>query len=321
MNMTDFNCLNTKEHIQFNHVKIGEDEFYSLFIKSVFEDEHLYKYLTEYDVNDMVYFNIESNNIVDLLIGFIINLKKEYIMQNVPLELRKKYCKMLNAKVDGREIDITQPDWEEKFQIYLDNNINGVDVIGEIVLSKILEEKFGAEILISKLALSTNQNSKVFGIDNVHYSSSENALYLGESKLTNNVSSGIKQHKAELLLLDYKIKEEIKLMFTKVKSIRGSEELRARFVRLSKKVIDSNKSISTLLEEKEISKIYITFFIMHGEEYDYDIVEDKLNELRELYNYKEFIPIYVTLPIISKSVIVEKIEEKIKEIKTNGNNR
>lgn len=321
MNITDFNCLKTKEHYQFNHVRIDEEEFYSLFIESIFEDEYLYKYLTEYDANDIICFKIESNEIVDLLIGFITNLKKEYIMQSVPLELRKEYCKMLKAKVDGKEIDVTQTDWEEKFQRYLNNNINGVDVIGEIVLSKILEEKFGADILISKLALSTNQNSKVFGIDNVHYSSGENALYLGESKLANNVELGINQHKAELLLLDYKIKEEIKLMFTKVKSIRGNEELKTKFVNLSKKVINSNQSMSNLLEEKEISKIYITFFIMHGEDYDYDIVENKLNELRKKYNFKDFIPIYITLPIISKDTIVEKIEEKIKEIKRNGNNR
>lgn len=321
MNITDFNCLKTKEHYQFNHLKINEEEFYSLFVESIFDDEYLYKYLTEYDANDMICFNIQSSEIVDLLIGFIVNLKKEYIMQSVPYELRKCYCQMLKAKVDGKEIDVTQSDWENKFQIYLNNNINGVDVIGEIVLSKILEEKFGADILISKLALSTNQNSKVFGIDTVHYSSQENALYLGESKLTTNIVLGINQHKAELLLLDYKIKEEIKLMFTKAKSIRGDDDLKNKFISLSRKVINSNKSMLALLEEQEILKIYIAFFIMHGEDYDYDVVEKKLDELRNKYKFKDFIPIYITLPIISKQKIVEKIDEKIEEIRENGNNR
>ena len=319
MKIQDYNCLKEKEHFQFNHIMISEEEFYSLFVNSIFEDEYLYRYLTEFDVNDMVNYNIESEQIVDLLIGFIINLKKEYILQTVPIELRKQYCRTLNAKLNGKIIDVTQSDWEEKFETYLNNNLNGVDVIAEIILSKILEEKFNAEILISKLALTTNQNSKVFGIDTLHYSSNENALYLGESKFTNNVNLGVNQHKAELLLLDYKVKEEIKLMYTKIKTIRGNEEVKQKMLALSKKVIGTNKNIISLLEENEISKIYIAFFIMHGEEYDYDLVEEELNTLREHFNFENIQPIYITLPIISKLRIAEKIKEKIKEIKSNEN--
>lgn len=318
MNICDFNCLKTKEHYQFNHIKIEETEFYDLLIDSIFEDEYLYKYLTEYDANEIASFDIKSSEIIEMLIGFIINLKKEYIMQNIPIELRKEYCKILKAKIDGHEIDVMQENWEIEFQKYLDNNINGVDIISEITLSKILEEKFGADVLISKLALSTNQNSKVFGIDTVHYSNSENALYLGESKFTKNIELGVNQHKAELLLLDYKIQEEIKLMFTKAKTIRGNNEIIKKFIGLSKKIINNNMNMEMLLKENDISKIYISFFIMHGEEYDYEIVEEKISELRKKYSFENFIPIYITLPIISKEKITEKIEEKIKEIKNAG---
>lgn len=318
MNIYDFSCTNTKEHYQFNHIKIEEKEFYDLLIKSIFEDEYLYKYLTQYDENEIILFNIKSNEIVEILIGFIINLKKEYIMQNISTELRKEYCKMLKARIDGHEIDVNKEDWEIEFQKYLDNNVNGVDIIAEITLSKILESKFGADVLISKLALSTNQNSKVFGIDTVHYSESENALYLGESKFTKNIESGVNQHKAELLLLDYKIKEEIKLMFTKSKTIRGKDEIIKKFIGLSQKIINNKMNLEMLLKENDISKIYISFFIMHGEKYDYDMVEEKINELKEKYNFENFIPIFITLPIISKEKIVEKVEEKIKEIKNAG---
>lgn len=318
MKLDDYTCTQIKEHYQFNHVKIEETEFYDLFINSIFEDEYLYKYLTEYDENEIVLFNIKHDEILEVLIGFIINLKKEYIMQNIPIELRKEYCKMLKAKIDGHEIDVNRENWEIEFQKYLDNNINGVDVIAEITLSKILEKKFGADVLISKLALSTNQNSKVFGIDTVHYSEPEDALYLGESKFTKNIELGVNQHKAELLLLDYKIKEEIKLMFTKSKTIRGTNEIIKKFIVLSQKIINNKMNLDMLLKENDISKIYISFFIMHGEEYDYDMVEEKINELRIKYNFENFIPIYITLPIISKEKITEKIEEKIKEIKNAG---
>lgn len=319
MNICDFNCEKTKEHYQFNHIKIQEDEFYDLFVNSIFGDEYLYKYLTEYDENEIISFNIKSSEIIEILIGFIINLKKEYILQNIPEELRKEYCKALKAKVDNHEIDVAQPNWEIEFQKYLDNNINGIDVIAEITLSKILEEKFGANVLISKLALSTNQNAKVFGIDTVHYSDDENALYLGESKFTKNIESGSKQHKAELLLLDYKIKEEIKLMFTKSKAIRRCNETINKFITLSQKIMTNKMNMEMLLKEGDISKIYIAFFIMHGEEYDYNLVEEKMSQLRQQYNFENFIPIYITLPIISKEKISKKIEEKIKEIRDGGN--
>lgn len=319
MYIDEFECIKEQEHYQFNHINIEKEEFYKLFIDKIFEDELLYKYLTEYDANDMLKYQIKHNQIVNILIGFIVNLKKEYLLQSIPIDIRKEYCKQLKPKINGNIIDVNKEDWESKFEEYLNNNINGIDVLGEIILSKILEEKFNADVLISKLALSTNQNSKVFGIDTVHYSSIDNSIYFGESKFTSNIELGVEQHKAELILLDYKIKQEIKLMFTKNKSIRGNNEIINKIIGLSKKIMESEESIADLLEKNEISNIYIAFFIMHGENYNYDISEEKLNKLKEKYNFKNFIPIYITLPIVSKEELSEKIKEKIEEIRKNAN--
>ena len=48
----------------------------------------------------------------------------------------------------------------EHFDAFLNDRINGYDVIAEIILSKILEEYLEADVFVTKLGLTTNTNMK-----------------------------------------------------------------------------------------------------------------------------------------------------------------
>lgn len=299
-------------HIQYRHINIDDGDFNKIIIKSLFEDKDLYKYVTNY--SEERFKQIEVEFPIKQLISLIKNLKKEYIKDCVPTKIKKKVCKELRAKLDGVVIDTKKSDWETKFNAYLDNNITGYDVLAEIILSKIIEDRFGADVFVTKLAQTTNTNMKVFGIDTLHYNSSENTMFFGESKLTNSVELGIQQHTAELLLMDYKLNEECKLITLRENDIRCKLDIVHEITKFGRKLtINDNLSILKIKKEDLAFNIAIVYFIAHGEEFDYELITKKIKDFRKKIKFKDITVYCVTLPIKNKEDFIKKVEEVISE--------
>lgn len=299
-------------HIQYRHIKINEESFNKIIIKSLFEDKDLYRYVTNYSEERVK--QIEVDFPIKQLISLIKNLKKEYIKDCVPTQIKKKVCKELKAKLDGVIIDTKKSDWETKFNEYLDNDITGCDVLAEIILSKIIETRFGADVFVTKLAQTTNTNMKVFGIDTLHYNSKKNTMFFGESKLTNSVELGIQQHTAELLLMDYKLSEECKLITLRENDIRCKLGVVQEITKFGRKLIlNDNLSILNLKKEDLAFNIAIVYFIAHGEEFDYDLITKKIKNFRKKIKFKDIKVYCVTLPIKNKEDFIQKVEEVINE--------
>lgn len=299
-------------HIQYRHININEGDFNKIIIKSLFEDKDLYKYVTNYSEEQFKQIEVEFP--IKQLIALIKNLKKEYIKDCVPPKIKKKVCKELRAKLDGVVIDTKKSDWETKFNAYLDNNITGYDVLAEIILSKIIEDKFGADVFVTKLAQTTNTNMKVFGIDTLHYNTNENTMFFGESKLTNSVELGIQQHTAELLLMDYKLNEECKLITLRENDIRCKLDIVHEITKFGRKLtINDNLSILKIKKEDLAFNIAIVYFIAHGEEFDYDLITKKIKDFRKKIKFKDITVYCVTLPIKNKEDFIKKVEEVISE--------
>lgn len=299
-------------HIQYRHININKEDFNKIIIKSLFEDKDLYRYVTNYSEEQFKQIEVEFP--IKQLISLIKNLKKEYIKDCVPTKIKKKVCKELRAKLDGVVIDTKRSDWETKFNTYLDNNITGYDVLAEIILSKIIENRFGADVFVTKLAQTTNTNMKVFGIDTLHYNTNENTMFFGESKLTNSVELGIQQHTAELLLMDYKLNEECKLITLRENDIRCKLDIVHEITKFGRKLtINDNLSILKLKKEDLAFNIAIVYFIAHGEEFDYDSVTKKIKDFRKKIKFKDITVYCVTLPIKNKEDFIKKVEEVISE--------
>lgn len=299
-------------HIQYRHININEGDFNKIIIKSLFEDKDLYKYVTNY--SEEQFKKIEVEFPIKQLIALIKNLKKEYIKDCVPPKIKKKVCKELRAKIDGVVIDTKKSDWETKFNAYLDNNITGYDVLAEIILSKIIEDRFGADVFVTKLAQTTNTNMKVFGIDTLHYNTNENTMFFGESKLTNSVELGIQQHTAELLLMDYKLNEECKLITLRENDIRCKLDIVHEITKFGRKLtINDNLSILKIKKEDLAFNIAIVYFIAHGEEFNYDLITKKIKDFRKKIKFKDITVYCVTLPIKNKEDFIKKVEEVISE--------
>ena len=299
-------------HIQYKHIKINEENFNKIIIKSLFEDKDLYRYVTNY--SEERFKQIEVEFPIKQLISLIKNLKKEYIKDCIPTKIKKKLCKDLKAKADGVIIDTKQKDWEIKFNSYLENNITGYDVLAEIILSKIIEDRFGADTFVTKLAQTTNTNMKVFGIDTLHYNANENTMFFGESKLTNSVELGIQQHTAELILMDYKLNEECKLITLRENDIICKTDIIYEITSFGRKLtMNGNLSILKIKKEDLAFNIAIVYFIAHGEEFDYDYVTRKIKDFRKKIKLKNITVYCVTLPIKNKEDFIKKVEEVISE--------
>ena len=142
---------------------------------------------------------------------------------------------------------------------------------------------------------------KVFGIDTLHYNSKKNTMFFGESKLTNSVELGIQQHTAELLLMDYKLSEECKLITLRENDIRCKLGVVQEITKFGRKLIlNDNLSILNLKKEDLAFNIAIVYFIAHGEEFDYDLITKKIKNFRKKIKFKDIKVYCVTLPIKNK---------------------
>ena len=155
---------------------------------------------------------------------------------------------------------------------------------------------------------------KVFGIDTVHFSPLNNMFYFGESKLTNNIDLGISQHSSEILLIDYKINEECKLISLHENDIRCKETIVYNITRFGRDLtISENLSFMKLKKENQLFGISIVYFVAHGENYDYDFVTKKVEKFRKKIKLKDIKVYFVTLPIKDKNDFVKCVEEVIAE--------
>ena len=303
---------NNKDHIQYRHIKIETEEFNRYIVKSIFDDQNLYKYVT----NDIPEDNIEvfrQQYPIAQLINLIKDYKKEYIASFVSKDIKKKICKDKKAKYNGEIIDVTRDDWEEKFECYLKDNITGYDVIAEIILAKIIEEKFNADVFITKLATITSNNMKAFGIDTLNYNPETSTMFFGESKLTNDIDLGIREHEIDSILMEFKLNEECKLFALRGKTMRCKNEIAKEMVVFGKKMtIKKNFSLMELNKMDIPFNIALVYFIAHGDKYDYDYITEKISKFREKINFENITIYCITLPLKDKNDFKKKIDEVIK---------
>lgn len=130
--------------------------------------------------------------------------------------------------------------------------------IGEYFLSIIIENYFKFDCFIDKLTFVTSRNMPIYGIDTIHYSSSSNILFFGESKLTKTLENGVALINESLSKYEEQLKNEFELIITSEhkKYISFNEKIG--------KAIDEAFSVEEFIKLSEIESIGIPLFICHG---------------------------------------------------------
>lgn len=161
--------------------------------KNIIIDEKLHIYYIKFDLLDDGYGQVKDkfyeelfNDIPDFALGTDVVNRKSKTIGMVPT-IREAMKKLYSIK----EI-------QEARKEYLDSNSTEDKYIkrgefGELLLYHLLHEYFGADALISKIYFKDSVGSVAHGFDAVHVDTSNNILWLGESKLYKDSSSAIRE--------------------------------------------------------------------------------------------------------------------------------
>lgn len=168
------------------------------------------------------------------------------------------------------EVPVSHTDLErilrDEFDAYKDDKgelkvrLSKVGRIGEYIFHTILSEYFHFDCIIPKVALTTDKNMSVFGIDELFYSSSDSMLLFGESKVTKCLDNGIALVKSSLTDYEKQIRDEFLLCM--------SEELIEK-ANLPKQLVEHIENALTFDQFIQLSgtkNIGIPIFICHGDE-------------------------------------------------------
>lgn len=208
------------------------------------------------------------------------------------------------------EIDVLKDEFEtEENNNTIKVRLDKIGKIGEYILSTILREYFEFNCVIPKLMLVTNYNMSIYGIDCIHYSSKENLLMFGESKISKSITSGITLINKSLNNYEQSINDELALIIGNSlleKCMNLPDEIKAM----------ANESISfhDFITKAQVTKIGIPVFIGHGELTDVSLINEKLKSITK-QNFFNLNTCYyvISLPFKDKNTFVNNLIKLIKD--------
>ena len=158
-----------------------------------YEEFNVYK---ENENNVFIHLNINSNNFYDELISFFFREEKilgyihnkTNIQFHATLEQFVALYKALSGFIDDENLKVDIEDFKKELSKYIDwekysdeellkLRRDKIGKIGEYILHNILSDYFKFSCILPKLALTTNKNMSVYGIDVVFWNP-ENEMLL-----------------------------------------------------------------------------------------------------------------------------------------------
>jgi hypothetical protein len=282
--------------------------------------------------NNYSFFHIKINNIDDFMNEFsdyILNEENliQYIEndKNLTFTLSKRNMaliyKRLNLFIDDEIINIKITDNKIKEIISNESQIissnsniykirtSKIGRLGEYIFHTLLSKYFKYDCIIPKVALSTDKNMSVYGIDELFYSQKNNMLLFGESKFTKNLDNGIALINKSLESYEQEIKDEFMLVLSET-------QLKNKlFYDAFSGVHEICISFDEFIDKTDIKNIGIPLFIAHGIELNSNEILNKIRTKIKRNSFFNLNTIYyaISLPIIDKEKIILHFTKKIQE--------
>lgn len=302
--MTTRTPITTKLYERFTVHVLDKDHSFIHF--SISDSNEFYRSFSEFILND------------DRLIKFIKN-KKDLKFEPT----RRNYvsiAKRLDLFIDDeiKEIPIDASDIEEilhdEFNGYRDSDgtfkvkLSTIGRFGEYIFHTLLSEYFGFDCIIPKIALTTDKNMSVYGIDELFYDAKNKRILFGESKVSKSLANGIALVKKSLKDYEKQISEEFVLCLSE--QLIQSQGLPEEFLTH----IENTFTFQEFTQAAQIASIGVPICICHGLETSPERI---LQMLKSSFDKKTLFGIAteyycISLPVISKEILASYITAAIK---------
>lgn len=292
----DFNVYCVDRKNIFVHINLSDSTFYKGFAKYFLDESRLLRY-AENKTN--LKFVSEKRNYVTLFkhLGYYID---SYNEERLSGEMEEEVLQIL-----ADEYQLSDSD-DGKLQVRLDK----IGKIGEYIFCNLLSEYFGFDCIIPKVHLTTDFNMSVFGIDTLFYSSEDDMILFGESKLSKSLQNGIGLINKSLKTYEQQIKDEFVLML----SNRFLKNHMGIFGDKYTNEIELSLNIEDFIMAANIKRIGIPLFIAHGADTNVDRILEQLKSIKQsTFLGLETQYIIISLPIVDKSKLVGIFTQEIAE--------
>ena len=149
----------------------------------------------------------------------------------------------------------------------------------------------------------------VFGIDTLFYSTENNIIYFGESKISKTISNGIELLKKSLQGYQNQIENEFILTLSN-RVLNCSQDFKNKF----ENYIDKCISFKEFVDCANITTIGIPVFIAHGQDTNVNKIFDELKKLpRNKLCGLETQYCAISLPIINKNKMMATFTQEIRQ--------
>lgn len=292
----DFNVYSLDNKNIFIHINLTENSFYQGFVRYFLDESRLLRYV-ENKAN--LTFSPDKRNYVTLYkhLGYYID---DFNLEKLPATIEDEVLKIL-----ADEYQLNDPG-DGNLQVRLDK----IGKIGEYLFCNLLSEYFKFNCVIPKVHLTTDFNMSIYGIDTLFYSTENDMILLGESKLSKSLKNGIGLINKSLQTYEKQIKDEFVLML----SNRFLKNNMGIFGDKYSDAIELSLSIEDFITNANVKRIGIPLFIAHGTDTN---VEEILKQLKSIKQQTflgiETQYIILSLPIVDKSKLISTFTQEIAE--------
>lgn len=292
-----FHVYSLDDKYSFFHINIADTPaFYEGMYDYFFTEERLLKYIEN---KSYLTFSPTSINFVSLYKHLGIYIDSENDEREIK-SFEKDILEILKEEYQLKENKIGN----------LTIRLDKIGRMGEYIFNSILWDYFKFDCIIPKVHLTTDSNMSVYGIDSLFYSSQDNFLLFGESKLTNSIDNGVKLIKESLKEYEKQIAEEYNLVL----SNRFYKKNLNKFNDIFGDLVERCININDFIAEAKIQKIGVPIFIAHGQENDIDVIFDKLHGIHKKQLFKLVTNYFlISVPILNKGKLIATFTKKIRE--------
>ena len=292
----DFNVYSIDRKNIFVHINLSDATFYKGFARYFLDESRLLRY-AENKTN--LKFTPERRNYVTLFkhLSYYID---SYNQERLPEEIEEEVLRILTDEYQLSDSG------DGKLQVRLDK----IGKLGEYIFCNLLSEYFGFNCIIPKVHLTTDFNMSVFGIDALFYSSENDMILFGESKLSKSLQNGIGLINKSLKTYEQQIKDE----FVLILSNRFLKNHMGIFGDKYANEIELSLNMEEFIKAANVKRIGIPLFIAHGTDTNVDKILEQLKSVKQsTFLGLETQYIIISLPIVDKSKLVSVFTQEIAE--------
>lgn len=292
----DFSVYTDENGFVFIHIDIGDkEEFYVGLFKYFFDESKILRY-------------VENSK----------NIRFQPFRKAYTILYRE-----LKRYIDGENLELSIPEMDSVVRVIFEeegiiSSDDGKEIarndkigkIGEYIFSILLSEYFKFDCVIPKVHLQTDYNMSVYGIDIVFYSEADDMLLFGESKISINLSNGIRLIKESLKNYEKQIEDEYELVLSNRLYGGKLHCFAEKYGEYTEVCVDFNEFIN----EVGVRRIGIPIFIGHGTEVDVSKILKRINKIPN----DEFFGLdttyyFISLPVINKQKMIAVFTREIEK--------